>query len=99
MIESNFTFDAANKAEMNFKKIQEAIKGLYEILSLNFSDSDKGFYLEIGEDNIMGLYQNLIELLTNDYGLRQFTKKINRSEIDLDIVLNELEAQEFLEYK
>ncbi len=96
-IKSNFTYDATRKAEENFRRIQEAIKGMYDIISVNFSDFEQEIFLEAGEENLIGLYNNLIELLTNDYGLRQLTKKIYRSEITLDLVLNEMEAQEVLE--
>lgn len=84
-----YTIKAKEKAEKNFKNIKESIKGLYEILSINFEDSEENLYFEAGEENLMGLYQNLVELLTNEYGLRQLLKKINKSEIDLNIVLNE----------
>ncbi|MBN1800961.1 MAG: hypothetical protein JW891_05600 [Candidatus Lokiarchaeota archaeon] len=96
-IKSNFTYDTTKKAEDNFRKIQQAIKGLYDIINFNFVEPEEKVFLEAGEDNLIGLYNNLIELLTNEYGLRHLTKKINRSEIDLNIVLNELEAREFLE--
>lgn len=93
-----YTIKATEKAEKNFEKIKESIKGLYEILSINFEDKEDDFYFEAGEDNIMGLYQNLVELLTNEYGLRQLVKKINRSQIDLNVILNErLVDQELVE--
>jgi len=84
-----YTIKAKEKAEKNFENIKESIKGLYEILSINLEDSEDNFYFEAGEENLMGLYQNLVELLTNEYGLRQLLKKINKSEIDLNIILNE----------
>jgi len=93
MTNKEFTIRATEQAEKNFEKIKASIKGLYEILNINFADNDDEFYLEAGEDNLMGLYQNFIELLTNEYGLRQLVKKVNRSEINLDIVLNELEEE------
>ena len=88
MIDS-YTIKATEKAEKNFANIKESIKGLYEILSITLEDSEENFYFEAGEENLMGLYQNLVELITNEYGLRQFLKKIKRSEIDLNITLNE----------
>ncbi|MFX1276767.1 MAG: hypothetical protein ACFFBP_14475 [Promethearchaeota archaeon] len=88
MIDS-YTIKATEKAEKNFANIQESIKGLYEILSINLEDIDDNFYFQAGEDNLMGLYRNLVELLSNEYGLRQFIKKLKKSEIDLNITLNE----------
>ncbi|MFW9827912.1 MAG: hypothetical protein ACFFEY_09985 [Candidatus Thorarchaeota archaeon] len=75
------------KAEKNFENIKDALKGLYDILDLTISD-DK-FYYEAGKDNITAVYKNLIELLLNEYGLRNLLKKIQNSEIDLNIILNE----------
>ncbi len=75
------------KAEKNFENVKEALKGLYDILDLTISD-DK-FYYEAGKDNIMAVYKNLIELLLNEYGLRNLLKKIQNSEVDLNIVLND----------
>jgi len=76
-----------NKAEKSFENIKDAVKGLYEILELSLSEDD--FYYEAGKDNITAIYKNLIELLLNEYGLRQLLKKIQNSEVDLNILLNE----------
>lgn len=81
------SFKSKEKAEKNFKNIKTAVKGLYEILDLSLSEDD--FYYEAGKDNITAIYKNLIELLLNEYGLRQLLKKIQNSEVDLNIVLNE----------
>ncbi|MFX0143478.1 MAG: hypothetical protein ACFE9C_05315 [Candidatus Hodarchaeota archaeon] len=75
------------KAVKNFENIKDALRGLYDILDLTLSD-DK-FYYEAGKDNITAVYKNLIELLLNEYGLRNLLKKIQNSEVDLNIVLNE----------
>ncbi len=81
------SFRSKEKAEENFENIKDAVKGLYEILDLSLSEGD--FYYEVGKDNITAIYKNLIELLLNEYGLRQLLKKIQNSEVDLNIVLNE----------
>jgi len=81
------SFKSKEKAEKNFKNIKAAVKGLYEILDLSLSEDD--FYYEAGKDNITAIYKNLIELLLNEYGLRQLLKKIQNSEVGLNIVLNE----------
>jgi len=75
------------KAIKNFENIKEALKGLYDILDLTLSDEK--FYYEAGKDNITAVYKNLIELFLNEYGLRNLLKKIQNSELDLNIVLNE----------
>ncbi|MFX1308912.1 MAG: hypothetical protein ACFE9M_12405 [Promethearchaeota archaeon] len=75
------------KAEKNFENIKDAIKGIYEIFDLSLSEDD--FYYKAGKDNITAIYKNLIELLLNEYGLRKLLKKIQNSEVDLNIILNE----------
>ena len=92
MTTSNYVVRSKEKAVKNFENIKDAIKGLYEIMDLCLRDDE--LYYEIGKDNITALYKNLIELLLNDYGLRNLLKKINNSEIDLNIVLSEYLAKE-----
>ena len=93
MIEKTYTKDAIEKAFKNFDNIKESIKGLYEILNINLDEDD--IYSEAANDNLTGLYRNLLELLVNDYGLRHFIKKLRNSEVDLNIVLNEAVAEQF----
>lgn len=81
------SFRSKEKAKKNFENIKDAVKGLYEILDLSLSEDD--FYYEVGKDNITAIYKNLIELLFNESGLRQLLKKIQNSEVELNIVLNE----------
>ncbi|NVM44013.1 MAG: hypothetical protein HWN79_03760 [Candidatus Lokiarchaeota archaeon] len=81
------SFRSKEKAEMNFENIKDAVKGLYEILDLSLREDD--FYYEAGKDNITAIYKNLIDLLLNEFGLRQLVKKIQNSEVELNIVLNE----------
>ena len=90
MPQTNFTNGSVEKAEKNFHDIKESIKGLYDILSIGLADKDDQIYYEAGKENIVGLYKNIIELMLNDYGLRKVVKKIKDSDIDLDIVLNEI---------
>lgn len=93
MIESKYTKDAIKKAIKNFENVKASIKGLYEIININLADDD--IYSEAANDNLSGLYRNLLELFINDYGLREFTKKLRNSEIDLNIILNEAIAEQF----
>jgi hypothetical protein len=87
MVQANFTADMVKKAEKNFENIKKSVKGLYDIFNIGLEDE---IYLEAGKDNISGLYRNVIELLLNDYGLRKLVKKIRSSELEVDIVLDEL---------
>ncbi|TFG16809.1 MAG: hypothetical protein EU531_05220 [Promethearchaeota archaeon] len=84
----NFTSEMKKKAEENLSNIKKSIQGLYEILNINFSDED--IYFKLGQDNLLGLYENFLELILNEYGLRKLVKKIKDSEIDLDIALDSL---------
>ncbi|TFF69231.1 MAG: hypothetical protein EU516_00980 [Promethearchaeota archaeon] len=84
----NFTSEMKKKAEVNLENIKKSIKGLYEILNINFSDED--IYFKLGQDNLLGLYENFLDLILNEYGLRKLVKKIKDSEIDLDIALDSL---------
>jgi hypothetical protein len=94
MSQTNFTNDMIEKAEQNFTNIKESIKGLYEILNINFSEND--FYNQIGQDNLIALYQNLIELLLNEYGLRKIIKKLGNSELTINIPLKDITIEKEL---
>ena len=82
----NFTEKAEEKALENFKNIKESIKGLFDVLNLGVSDD---LYFNAGKENIEGLYQNFLELMINDSGLRKVAKKIQNSEVEIDITLDE----------
>lgn len=81
---------AVEYAEKSFKNIKDSIKGLYEIININLDAND--IYFQAAEDNIQALYQNILELLLNEHGLTHLIDKIKNSEIELDIVLNEVLA-------
>jgi len=78
--------DLTEKALKNFDNIKEAIKGIYEILKISLPEKD--FYLKVGVDNITALYQNILELASNESGLREIMKRLENSEIELDIPLD-----------
>ena len=78
----------ALKEAKNLENIKKSVQGLYEILNINFSDED--IYFKLGQDNLLALYENLLELILNEYGLRKLVKKIKDSEFDLDICLDNL---------
>jgi hypothetical protein len=78
--------DKKKQALKNFENVKLAIRGIYEILSINFSEED--LYYKMSIDNIIGLYQNILELLTNEHGIKDLREKIKNSEIDIDIPMN-----------
>ena len=78
--------DLTEKALKNFDNIKEAIKGIYEILKISLPEKD--FYLDAGVENIIALYQNILELASNESGLREIMKRLENSEIELDIPLD-----------
>ncbi|MHA1105589.1 MAG: hypothetical protein ACTSPN_07675 [Promethearchaeota archaeon] len=82
----NFTEKAEENALENFENIKKSIKGLFEVLNLGVSED---LYYNAGKENIEALYQNFLELMMNDAGLRKVTKKIQNSEVEVNITLDE----------
>jgi len=80
--------ESTKKAITNFGCIKECIQGLNEILKINLSHEN--IYFQMGQDNMVALYQNLLELMINDLGAIEFMKKLKNSEIDLDLPLDNL---------
>ena len=89
MIKSEFSNKLADQAFKNFENIKESLKGLFEILNLAVDSEENEVYYNLGVDNISGLYENLLELMFNDYGARKVMKALRNSEIDLAIPLND----------
>ena len=87
MIESNFTKKLKEKAELNFEMIKESIKGLYEVMGLAIPQDEDSIYYDIGCENLSALYKNLLELLMNDYGARDFVKRLKNKQVDVEIPL------------
>ena len=82
----SFSDKVEEKALKNFENIKESIKGLYDVLNLGVSEE---LYHKAGLENLEGLYKNLLELLVNDYGLRKVVRKIQTSEVEVDITLDD----------
>ena len=82
----SFTHDLSEKADMNFENLKKSIQGLYEILKITLDKED--LYYKLGLDNILGVYQNFLELMLNDYGARQFMRRLRNSEVSIDIPLD-----------
>lgn len=85
-INIQFNADLENKADDNFLRLKSCIKGIYEILKISLNDDDALF--KMGLDNVIGIYQNFLELMLNDYGARQFMKKLRSAEVEIDIPLD-----------
>ena len=75
---------STEKAVVSFDKIKESLKGLLDILRI-VSPSDKDIYFQLGKDNIIVLYHNLIDLILNEDGVKQLKRKFKDSEVKLDI--------------
>ncbi len=89
MINSDFSNKLTGKAFKNFENIKTSLKGLFEILQLALDREEDDVYYNMSVDNISGLYENLLELLFNDYGARQLMKALRNSEVDLAIPLTD----------
>jgi len=76
------------QALLNFENMKKCIQGLYEILKITLSQ--KNIYFQLGQDNIEALYQNFLELMLNVIGTNEFMKKVQSSEIDLDLLLDNI---------
>ena len=81
-----FNADLESKADDNFSRIKKCVKGIYEIFKITLNDDDALF--KMGLDNVIGIYQNFLELMLNDYGARQFMRKLRSAEIEIDIPLD-----------
>jgi len=88
MIDKDIEFESTERALTNFENIKECMQGLYEILRITLNPENP--YFKIGQDNIEALYQNFLELMVNEVGAKQFIQKLKRSEVDLDILLENL---------
>jgi hypothetical protein len=77
--------DSNEKAIGNFENIRESLKGLYEILMINFSEND--IYFKIASDNLVALYQNFLELTLSENGPKIIKRKLRNCELELDIPL------------
>lgn len=84
MIKSNSVVSSTEKAVKNFDNIKESLKGLMDILRIS-SPPEDDIYYELGKDNIIVLYHNLIDLIMNNDGISQLRRKLKDSEYKLDV--------------
>ncbi len=82
------TMDTTEQAIKNFKNIKESLKGIFEILSINFSQND--IYFKLASDNLVGLYHNFLDLMLNESGAKQIKKKLRSCELEADIPMGNL---------
>ena len=78
----------AENAVEKFEKIKETIKGLYDILKI-ITPSENDIYFKMGIDNISVLYQNMLDLISND-DAKLISKKIENSELIAELPLGNL---------
>ncbi|MGQ4875025.1 MAG: hypothetical protein ACP6IY_13240 [Promethearchaeia archaeon] len=64
----------------SYKKVREALKGIHEILYINFNEND--FYYQAGMDNLKALHDNLVELLKSSFPPREVRKMLRELEFD-----------------
>jgi len=83
-----YNASSAENAVEKFEKIKEAVKGLYDVLKI-ISPSENDIYFKIGVDNISVLYQNMLDLISND-NAKHVSKKIESSELVAEIPLGNL---------
>ena len=79
--------DSSEKAVESYENIKKALKGLMELARIS-SPSDDDIYFNLAQDNIIVLYQNVIDLIMNDNGIKQLQKKLRESEISKDTYIN-----------
>ena len=77
---------SAENAVEKFEKIKETIKGIYDILKI-ITPSENDIYFKIGIDNISVLYQNMLDLLSNDNATKLLSKKMESSELVAELPL------------
>ena len=85
-INANASVSAAVK---KFEKIKETIKGLYDILKI-ITPSENDIYFKMSIDNISVLYQNMLDLISNDNATKQLSKKMESSELIAELPLGNL---------
>ena len=87
MSNTNTTLKLSNKAVKNYEIMKESIKGIHEVLKLVLNEKDTLY--KVGMDNLLGLYDNFLQLMMNEYGTIALIKKIRHSRINIDIPLDD----------
>jgi len=85
----NTTLETTENAIKKFENIKESIKGIYDILKIT-APSDNDIYFQLGVDNIIALYNNILDLISNNNAVKQINKKLENSESLADLLLGNL---------
>ena len=93
MMKTDAINDSMEKAVKSFDTIKKALKGLMEIAKISAPTEDD-LYFKLTLDNIVVLYGNIIDLITNDSGIKQLKKKLHDLEISKKAPLKFLESND-----
>jgi len=93
MMKTDVINDSREKAEKSFDNIIKALKGLMEIARIS-APTENDLYFKLTLDNIVVLYGNIIDLITNDSGIKQLKKKLHDLEISKKTPLKFLESND-----
>jgi len=66
--------------ELYYENMRKSIKGVEEILKINFLEKD--IYYKMGMDNLNALHENIIELLKHTYSPREVRMRLREIEHD-----------------
>ena len=66
--------------ELYYENMRKSIKGVEEILKINFLEKD--IYYKMGMDNLNALHENIVDLLKHTYSPREVRMKLREIEHD-----------------
>jgi hypothetical protein len=66
--------------EDNYENIRESLKGLDEILKINFLDNN--IYYQLAMDNLKAVHDNVLDLLKHTYSPREVRIKLREIEYE-----------------
>jgi len=70
--------------DLYYEKMRKSIKGIEEILKINFLEKD--IYYKMGMDNLNALHENIIDLLKHTYSPREVRMRLREIEHDEKMV-------------
>jgi hypothetical protein len=90
MIKQKTDSELVDLATKNFENIRQSLTGLLELLNITYSENENKIYFDLALDNIDGLYQNFLELILNERGLKLLLHKLRHTDMEVGINLNEI---------
>ncbi|MFX0189010.1 MAG: hypothetical protein ACFE8A_14890 [Candidatus Hodarchaeota archaeon] len=87
MMKPNSIDESIEKAVKSYDNIKKALKGLLDIVRIS-NPSENDIYFKLAQDNIIVLYQNVIDLIMNDNGIKQLKNKLRESEKSKNTQIN-----------